>query len=255
MISPGAGDSLLASVAYRRLLAWSCAAHLAGGVALVFSDQFRFRSSLPDPVYVSVVAAEPRPEAAAPAAPPPRQEVDEIVIPRRPRPKPASQAKPRPKPRPRAELAPRPEPKPKPRAEPASRPEPKPKTQSRPALDDLMARLQKTTSERPSGVKPGADRDGRRGVFNRQLAAYRKRVESIVARNWDDTSACMARSKFPVWEVRLAASGRVTGVRLARASGDRYCDDSAERAIMKAQPLPPPPGKVRVLDVNFGDRG
>ena len=253
MISPGAGDSLLASVAYRRLLAWSCAAHLAGGVALVFSDQFRFRSSLPDPVYVSVVAAEPRPEAAAPAAPPPRQEVDEIVIPRRPRPKPASQAKP--KPRPRAELAPRPEPKPKPRAEPASRPEPKPKTQSRPALDDLMARLQKTTSERPSGVKPGADRAGRRGVFNPQLAAYRKRVESIVARNWVGSSACMARSKFPVWEVRLAASGRVTGVRLARASGDRYCDDSAERAIMKAQPLPPPPGKVRVLDVNFGDRG
>jgi colicin import membrane protein len=41
--------------------------------------------------------------------------------------------------------------------------------------------------------------------------------------------------------VRLNAGGQVLGTRVMRRSGNPWFDESVERAIKKASPLPPPP--------------
>jgi len=41
--------------------------------------------------------------------------------------------------------------------------------------------------------------------------------------------------------VRLSAGGDVLGTRVVRRSGNPWYDESVERAIKKASPLPPPP--------------
>ena len=44
-----------------------------------------------------------------------------------------------------------------------------------------------------------------------------------------------------VGRVRLSAGGEVLGTRVERRSGNPWYDESVERAIKKASPLPPPP--------------
>jgi protein TonB len=227
--------SLLASPEFRRLLLWSCAGHLALAVALGASPLLRWRSHLEAPVYVDIVTslpeaapppqpAPPKPEPPKPAPEqPPKQVVDEIVIPEKPRPKPKA--------RPRTEVA-KPQPKPEPKPEKA------------PSLEELMAELRKEAPPARAAAPSG-------GVLDPERAAYKKRVEALVASNWVGARNCSARLSFPVWDVQLAASGEVQSASLARSSGDRYCDESAEQAIYKSQPLPPPPGAVRRLSVNF----
>ena len=41
--------------------------------------------------------------------------------------------------------------------------------------------------------------------------------------------------------VRLSSGGEVLGTRVVRGSGNPWYDESVERAVRKASPLPPPP--------------
>ena len=73
-------DNLLESEEFRRLLAWSAGFHLALALLFVVMPQYRPAFAEPLPVFIEVVSA-PR------AAPPPRQVVKEVVIPKKPIPR------------------------------------------------------------------------------------------------------------------------------------------------------------------------
>ena len=56
----------------------------------------------------------------------------------------------------------------------------------------------------------------------------------------------------PIFDLEIDSAGGLDSLQLAKSSGDRYCDESAERAVRKSIPLPPAPrGAIEiVLELN-----
>jgi len=236
-------QSLLHSRPFRRLLGASALGHLVFAAVLTFQS-WRPLPDFDEPHVVFVAelpaAALPAPSPAKPA--PARQQVKEIVIPDKPRPKPRPpQAKPVPA---------KPEPKPvesKPVAEPE--PEAKPSQSASSLLDKLR---EEAKNREPRGVPQGSP-EGKgeiAGILDAEKAAYVKKVQAAIEPHWL-SAACQRQRSAPRWVVKVSSGGSASGISLGRSSGDRYCDDSAERAILKAQLPAPPRGVPVVLGINF----
>jgi len=239
-------ESLLESKAFRRLLAFSLAGHVLLFAALTFRPRSRAEVFTANPVMVNVVAAPPaaRPTAPKPVAkpapkppppkpevkpepppppPPPKPVVNEVVIPKEP----APLAKPKPKPAP-------------------AKPETPPKS-----AEQLLSELtQKVEAEHPDSVPeqappapelpegPPTGVAGGPGTFDPAMAAWQGRVKALIHSNWSGAQICKGT---PVFDLDIDASGGLEDLSLATSSGDRYCDESAERAVRKSIPLPASP--------------
>lgn len=210
--------TLLESRAFRRMLAVSAAAHAALGVALVWSPRIDARPLEPLPIYVEVVErVEPPP---APARPP-RQVVEEVVIPERP-------------------VAIR-EPPPAP-----ALPEPEPKS-----ADEILAELR----ERLGSPVPEATQASAPGRFDPELAAYRKQLKALLYANWAGARVFRTQGRFIAhFRVEVGADGSVRALELVRTSGNRHFDESAERAIWRVAPFPAPPRGAFTLTLTFDPR-
>ncbi len=234
-----APESLLESRTFRRMLAFSLVGHVVIFAALTFRP-FRSHTLIsPSPVMVNVVdmpkpaappptakKAAPKPPAPKPEVkpppPPPKPVVNEVVIPKDPAP-----------------LA-----KPKPTPKPVAKPEPKPKS-----AEEILAELtKKVEAENPEPEPvakapvttpgPAAPIAGGPGTFDPLLSPWVARVRTVIHGNWTGAQLCKGAPSF---DVVIEASGQLTDIELAESSGDRYCDESAERAIRKSNPLPAPP--------------
>ena len=228
-------ESLLQSRAFRRLFAFSLAGHLIVFVALVLRPSRNAQLISPSPVMIQVVSAPksaaPKPVPAKPAPPkalpkpppepappPPKPVVKEIVIPK--------------------EVKALPE-KPKPVPPPAETKTPPP------SADELLAKItEKVEAEEaakaptaPPSEAPAAT-EGAPGAFDPLLSPWVARVRTFVRANWSGASVCKGEVQF---DVDVDGGGQLTHIALAQSSGDRYCDDTAERALRKSNPLPPPP--------------
>ncbi len=233
-------ESLLESRAFRRLLAWSVAGHVILFGGLTFNPfQRSAQVFTANPVMVSVVAAPPAP-AAKPAAP-----------------KPAPKAAPKPEPKPEPKVEP-PPPPPKPvvnevvipkEPAPLAKPKPKPKPEPKPkTAEQLLAELtQKVEAEHPNSVpdvpqapvrEAPAAAAGGPGIFDPAMAAWQLRVKALIHSNWSGSQICKSP---PIFDLEIDSAGRLDSLALATSSGDRYCDESAERAVRKSIPLPPSP--------------
>ena len=226
-------ESLLASRTFRRLLAFSLAGHLAIFLVLTFRAHLNAVLISPSPVLVNLVDV-PKRAAAPPAAakpvekpappkpvvkpepPKPKPVVNEVVIPKEPAP-----------------LAAKPK--------PVAKPEPAAKSAA-----EILAELTTRVEERnpppepaaPSAPGPAAPIAGGPGVFDPMLSPWVARVRSVVRQNWSGAQLCKG---IPSFAVEIEANGRLSDIELAESSGDRYCDESAERAVRKSDPLPAPP--------------
>ena len=219
---------------FRRLLAFSGIAHLALLFVFTFSPR-PAGTSLPAVVRVDLVAAAP---AAATAKPEPAE------------PKPMAKPKP-PKPKktvlpaqPRKVAKPKPKAKPKPVAKPA--PKPEPAAQPQVEYDDLMAQLRKEAGEVKSpavvaGAGTGLPGGGRGRPVSPEVMVWMRRAKVHVTRAWVLAPGFRTQSLSTEIRVRLNAGGQVLGTRVMRRSGNPWFDESVERAIKKASPLPPPP--------------
>lgn len=216
--------SLVASERFRRLLLWSAGTHVVLVAGFSLAPQFQWAQAPPLPVFVDLVAGLP---ATAPAEPP-RQVVDEpIVIPKRPR------AKPRPK-----------------------APPPPPKAEPEPQLtpEQLIEQLRQTHVS-PADVRPREAVGPETGRLDPQRAAYRKKLENLIYANWVGARAYRLQAGLETWfEVEIDASGALLSLRVLRSSGNRHLDESAERAIYKSAPFPPPPASVRSLRIRMNPR-
>jgi TonB family protein len=215
---------------FRRLLAFSGAAHLA----LLFVFTFSPRpggTALPAVVRVDLVAAAPAAAKSAPARPeakpkPPKSK--KTVLPAQP------SAPPKPKPEPAAKPEPKPEPKPKPAAEPQVE------------YDDLLAKLREEAGDveepaRAAGAGSGFPGAGRGIPVTPQVMAWMRSAKIHVTRAWVLAPGFRTQSLSTEIRVRLSAGGDVLETRVVRRSGNPWYDESVERAIKKASPLPPPP--------------
>lgn len=185
-----------------------------------------------------VAPPKPTPKAAAPKPEP-------VPEPPKPKPKPAKTllpAKPsEPKPAPRAEKAPAP------REEVVLDPRKEEKS-----LDDLLADFREEQGEpEPAPAAAPATRTaavpvpGARGGTGRvspEVAAWTRRAEIHVRRNWVVPPGFRNEPLQAHVVVKLDAQGNVQGVpEIAERSGNPWYDEGVVRSIQKASPLPPPP--------------
>lgn len=218
-------QTLLASGEFRRLCLYSAIGHLLVVGSLWAAGLRTWASRVdPAPIFVDVVAAAPAPEPAARPAP---QREKPVVIPRKPRPKP--------------------KPKPKPQVEP----EPEPAEAPAPTAQQLLAQIR----TRVGSVAPNATPSpaaGAGGRFDPELARYRQKVMVLLRTNWVGGRAFAAQPGLEVhYEVRIDGQGGIRSVSILHPSGNRYYDESAERAIQKSAPFPSPPRGPLTLDVRF----
>jgi TonB family protein len=240
-------ESLLQSRAFRRLFAFSLAGHLIVFAALVLRPSRHARLISPSPVMVQVVSApkaaapkpapaklapppkaEPKPE---PAPPPPKPVVKEIVIPKDVK---ALPEKPKPAPAPVEKKAPP------------------------PTAEELLAKITERVEAQEAANAPPAPPseapapiEGAPGEFDPLLSPWVARVKAMVRANWSGAAMCKGAPQF---DVDIDAGGQLTHIQLAQSSGDRYCDATAERALQKSNPLPPPPSALSLtLDLRPTD--
>ncbi len=217
---------------FRRLLVYSGIAHLALLLVFTFSPR-PAGTALPAVVRVDLVAAAPataKPAPAQPAAKPKPPKPKKTVLPAQPRKVP----KPKPKAKPKPVAKPKPAPKPEPAAEPQA------------DYDDVMAQLRKQAGEvKGSAVVAGAGSGlpgaGRGIPVSPEVMAWMRRAKVHVTRAWVLAPGFRTQSLTTEIRVRLNAGGQVLGTRVVSRSGNPWFDESVERAIKKASPLPPPP--------------
>jgi colicin import membrane protein len=203
-------------------------------VLLVLNPSFgRSRSVLPAVVEVSLVAAAPAAAPAAAAKPAPRPAPVKPPPPKPPPPKPDKVVLPK-------EATRKPEPKPKEKAKPAPPREEPPKD-----LEDVLAELREESGEpapEPAEVaKVAPTPGGGLGVpISAEEAAWRRRARAHVRQNWVLEPGFRQQRLETEIEVELGPGGEVLEVEVTRRSGNPWYDESVERAIRKASPLPAP---------------
>jgi periplasmic protein TonB len=251
---------LLREPGFRLVLIVSGALHLALIGVLAFAPSLSFRTR-EDRVYVDLLAAmpaqpppaptPPAPEPAPPEPPPPAPPPPEPPAPEPPAPEPPKQtideavvipAVPREKPRDRPK-PPKPDPTPPPQV-----PE-KPKTPP-PSASDVIAQMRKTVGQPDSSPEPGPA--GPQGTLDPELASYQQRLLACFYSKWTGVQSYARRKDLVVeFAVRVSPDGGVRSVDKVRASGEVFLDQTAERAIQRCQPFPPPPSGMDLIRFIF----
>ena len=95
----------------------------------------------------------------------------------------------------------------------------------------------------PAGL-PGASGTARVAP---EILAYARALDEKVRANWTvpELAEKVAKSLMVQVRITIEKDGSVSKVRMEKVSGNSYFDDSVERAIRKASPLPVPPEQLR----------
>ncbi len=116
---------------------------------------------------------------------------------------------------------------------------------------DAMAKLREELGEAEPSPEvvakveaPRPPSSGEKGIrVDPKVAAWMLAVKRHVRAGWITPPEFLDRDLNTRLVVDLAADGRVLGQpRVVISSGDPFWDDSAIRAVLRASPLPPPPG-------------
>jgi colicin import membrane protein len=243
------------------------------------------------PVYqVDLVNLKPLKGAPAKAAPAPaaQKKTVDVTPPAAPKPAPAPEPKPEAKPiaakaeepKPKAEEAPakpkpvekKPEPKPKPPektkeqmlaealadAKREAQAKAKAEANDRKALEkNALADIAKLVAEQDAAMTdnpaegPGAGGEDDDGVPMGLEAIYAARVKEIIKSNWRFPNIPVKQSLIASVFMRVDEQGRITEAVLAARSGRPDFDESVLKAVQETEQLPPPPGSVREMRINF----
>jgi colicin import membrane protein len=225
---------------FRRFVGISAAIHAVAALLMWIGPIRHSPSNLPVVERVQLVealapAARPAPARPAPAKPKPPPPPAKKVLPKEPAPLP----KPEPvkaKPKPEPKLEPKPEPKPK--------EEPAPEQDYEDVLDQLRKEAGETTPapvEQAAAPATAGGPVGGPGIVDPELARWQREVKILVTRAWIVPAGFRNEALIAEIEVELSATGEVLGTRKTKSSGNPWFDESVERAIEKASPLPAPP--------------
>ncbi len=227
---------------FQRSLLYSLVGHLVVIAVFFFWTPSRRSSSLP-PAAISVNLVASAPSVAKPKPKPAPK----------PKPKPAPKPKPKPEPTPVAPTdtvvlpkdpkPPKPKPKPDPDEPPVEQVE----------YEDLMEQLRAEGGEEFQNEQPPAEDieaqtatpgvPGGSGQVSLEEATWNLAASRHMRRIWVVPPDFQASDLQIDVEVQIDAAGNIVGkIRVVRSSRNPYYDDSVLRAMLKASPLPPPPG-------------
>jgi TonB family protein len=183
--------------------------------------------------------------------------------------------KPEPKPKPEK---PKPEPKPEKPKKTDTVKKPKEWANNKPdkkelnSVKDAIARIRQKQSKPeksgagedtgvsgPAGGPPGSGGTGRGGYSSRLPEIYIAQLRYHVERNWafpEHLARGLGDLKTEV-VVKVMSDGKIADIWFQRRSGNRYLDESAYKAVRKADPFPPLPGgePSREIILGFGPKG
>jgi TonB family protein len=222
---------------FRRFVAISAGVHVALAVLFWVGPLRPATKGLPVVERVALVPTLPAPPAAKPA-------------PAQAKPKPVPVEPPPPPPQAKKLLPKQPAPLPKPKPpEAKAKPEPKPKPKEpepEQDLDDVLAELRSEAGETaPRPVEQQAAAVGPAGgpgvVVDPATAAWIRAVKIHVTRAWILPPGFRTEALVTIVEVDLSPTGEVLGTRTRQSSGNPWYDESVERAVEKASPVPVPP--------------
>ena len=181
------------------------------------------------------------------------------VKPAREPPKPIPKVEPKPLPKPEAKSAPKPTPKPDIALKEKLEKERKLKEQQileakkrddekkkQAALKEQQAKEVKAKQEQEEALKKQAAQQ--QAAQTKRLEEYTRRISDRIKRFIVEPPNMQGNPEVQ-YEVVQIPGGEVLSVRLKRSSGVAVYDSAVERAILKAQPLPPPPEGVTFNEV------
>jgi TonB family protein len=93
-----------------------------------------------------------------------------------------------------------------------------------------------------------------RGVPDPDLSAYYNEIWKRIRSLWAIPEGLNSSSLSTVYSIRIGRDGRIVDVWMENGSGNGAFDDSALRAIKKADPLPPIPDKYKDTTMDVGIR-
>ncbi len=119
-------------------------------------------------------------------------------------------------------------------------------------LEDTLARLRAKVGETdPVQTSTAAGGSGRRGAGTggggthslRSIDVYRAMLAGQIEHNWafNEQLAGGRTDLSTIIMIRIAASGEIQDIWFEKKSGNRFLDDSADKAVRKSNPLPPLP--------------
>lgn len=187
-----------------------------------------------------------------------------VIVPPEPKVEVKPEPKPEPVPEPKAEIQvkkepPKPE-KPKPKEEP-KKVEPK---KPPPVQDDALKKLQQALLEEEASkpeASPAPPGPASMSAANKgEMDKYINMINNKIRRNVNEQLCGTGKPELE-FALSLAPTGDIIGFpRLLKGSGIPACDESVERAILLAQPLPVPPqadlfAQFRDLKLKFHPKG
>ncbi len=131
-----------------------------------------------------------------------------------------------------------------------ARPKPKPEVKQQPKPAEPSAKTPPTTDPVPATTKRtvlpyapvAGGLSGQVAVddANFEFAYYLQMVRAQIARNWTPPAGAATGARAEVY-FRVARSGAISGLRIETGSGNGVFDQSAARAVVITQQLPPLP--------------
>lgn len=123
--------------------------------------------------------------------------------------------------------------------------------QDKARIAQALSRLQKkvNTQGQESQKKGSSSRFNRKGF--KPIDLYKMVFGSIIEQNWvfNDTFARMDQNLEVRILIKILKSGEIRDIIYETRSGNRYLDESAKKAIKKANPLPKLPSGMNSYDV------
>jgi colicin import membrane protein len=148
--------------------------------------------------------------------------------------------------------------------EPATRTEPETKQedQDQARIAEILKKLQKQVNEKGPPQKAAGNNSGGsagRRAGSRPIDIYNQVMSYTFGQNWvfNDTLAKMDENLEARIFIKILKNGEIRDIFFETKSGNRYLDESAKRAILKSNPLPPLPAGMSSYDliVIFGPKG
>ncbi len=185
-------------------------------------------------------APRPAPKVEAKVTPPPKETPAVRATPP-PKVKPVPKAAPAPKPPVEAKAVEPAKPKEEPPAKQESVPDPE-EADVKAGLEEIRERLAKERAGEGIEGPGGPPRGGVSSVtLDLRHRAYYNQVWQILEEAWVLPSSARAETLRAIVSIGVDPAGKIIEIKFERRSGDRYFDESVERALAKVAQLPAPP--------------
>ncbi|GBE07733.1 hypothetical protein BMS3Abin11_00850 [bacterium BMS3Abin11] len=109
----------------------------------------------------------------------------------------------------------------------------------RKAAADRKRKAEKERKRKEADMKKQLEAKAREGRARQAMSKYAPRIQRKVQDNWY-LPPRGAEGCNPIVRVNLAPDGKVLKARIVKSSGDSFCDESVEKAFMRASPIPIP---------------